>query len=59
MKKLNIAMPGNKRLFDAAARSYRLGTMVGTPLICMGKNHIMGWGENSAAEFDMYAEKYL
>ena len=58
IKALDIKMPGNRRLFDQAARDYGLGNMVGTPLICFGKNYIMGWGDDAPQQFDKYAEDY-
>ncbi len=58
IKSLDIKMPGNKRMFQAAARSYKVGWGAGTPLICFGKNHIMGWGADAPKQFDIFAKKY-
>ena len=51
-------MPGNMRLLQQAAKSYELGDSVGTPLICFGKNYIMGWNEHEAQKLDMLAGYY-
>lgn len=58
IKALDIKMPGNRRLFEQAARDYDLGAMVGTPLICFGKNYIMGWGDDAPGLFDKYSADY-
>ncbi|MBQ9271673.1 MAG: hypothetical protein IJ218_05365 [Alphaproteobacteria bacterium] len=58
VRSLDIAMPGNRRLFNQAARGYRLGMNVGTPLICFGNDYIMGWGADAPAKFEKYAKKY-
>ena len=58
IKSLDIKMPGNKRMFQAAARTYKETLGAGTPLICFGKNHIMGWGADAPKQFDIFAKKY-
>ena len=58
IKSLDIAMPGNKKLFQSAARTYKVGMAAGTPLICFGKNHIMGWGADAPKQFDLLAKDY-
>ena len=59
IKSLDIKMPGNKRMFQAAVRSYKVGFGAGTPLICFGDHYIMGWGPNDKQLFDYYARPYL
>ena len=59
VKSLDIKMPGNLRLFESAVKTYKVGSNVGTPLLCLGKNYIMGWGDEDAARFDAYVKDYL
>lgn len=58
IRSLNIKMPGNKRMFQAAARTYKDSFNAGTPLICFGKNHIMGWGANAPKQFELFVKNY-
>ena len=58
IKSLDIKMPGNRRMFQAAAKTYKVGFAAGTPLICFGKDYIMGWGADAPAQFDLFAKKY-
>lgn len=58
IKPLDIKMPGNRRLFEQAVRSYDIGQIAGTPLICFGKRYIMGWGDDDVARLDEYAKDY-
>lgn len=58
VKALDVKMPGNMRLFQQAAKTYQLGSTVGTPLICFGKDYIMGWSDEEAKKFDILSQKY-
>lgn len=58
VKSLDIKMPGNMRLFEEAARAYKIGPTAGTPLICFGENYIMGWGAEDPKRFDNYVKDY-
>ena len=58
VKSLDIKMPGNMRLFEEAVRTYKIGSVAGTPLICFGKNYIMGWGDDDPKRFDTYVADY-
>ena len=58
IRSLNIKMPGNKRVFIEAARTYKESFGAGTPLICFGKNYLMGWGADAPKQFDIYARNY-
>ena len=58
VQSFDIKMPGNMKLFQQAVRDYKISTAAGTPLIGMGDNYIMGWGENQADLFEKYVEKY-
>ena len=59
IKGLDIKMPGNMNLLKQAALDYKLGPNVGTPLICFGKNYIMGWNSQYEKKFDELAKSYL
>ncbi len=57
---LNIALPGNMRMFQQAVRKYNINAQnAGTPLICMGKNYMMGWGLNQKTQFDLHIKEYM
>ena len=58
VKALDVDMPGNMRLLQEAAKTYKVGNSIGTPFICFGENYIMGWGDAEAARFNMLAERY-
>lgn len=58
VKSLDIRMPGNMRLFEDAVKTYKVTGSAGTPLICFGKNYIMGWGDDAPKQLDSYAEEY-
>lgn len=59
IKGLNVKMPGNQKLFIQAVKTYRIGAMAGTPLICFGNEYIMGWGKDSSARFDELSKPYI
>jgi glutaredoxin len=58
VKALDIKMPGNRRLFESAVKGYKIKGAAGTPLICFGRNYIMGWSDEDPARFDEYAKDY-
>ncbi|MBP5215235.1 MAG: hypothetical protein J6039_01605 [Alphaproteobacteria bacterium] len=58
VKGLDVKMPGNMRLLQQAVKDYKISGSVGTPLICFGKNYIMGWNEKDEAVLDEYAKSY-
>ncbi len=35
------------------------GDVIGTPLICMGDNYIMGWSPVEAVKFDEYVKPFI
>ena len=59
IKGLDIKMPGNMNLLKQAAVTYKLGPTVGTPLICFGKQYIMGWTDQDEQKFAELAKPYL
>ena len=58
VKGLDIQMPGNMKLFRQASKDYKINSVVGTPLIGMGDNYIMGWGDDKEKVFEEYVTKY-
>ena len=46
-------------LFVKCARKFNLGNQIGTPLFCMGENHLMGWSPESEKEFDEYVKPFI
>ena len=58
IKGLDVQMPGNQKLFTSAVKTYKIGAMAGTPLICMGDEYIMGWGKDSPQKFDELSKPY-
>lgn len=58
VKALDVKLPGNMRLLQDAAKFYKIGNNVGTPLICFGDHYIMGWSDEDAERLDALAEKY-
>ena len=59
IKGLDVKMPGNMKLLQQAAKDYKLPTKsIGTPLICFGKNYIMGWSDEDMARLDTLALHY-
>lgn len=59
MKALDIKLPGNLKLFEKALKQYNISGPAGTPLLIMGKNYLMGWGESEQTKFDLYVKPYL
>lgn len=55
----DISQPGNMKLMQQAVADYGIYGMIGTPLICLGNNYIMGWDETSPQNFDSYVQPYL
>ena len=58
VKALDVSMPGNMRLLQEAAKTYKIGDAIGTPLICFGENFIMGWGSDEERKFDEFSVRY-
>lgn len=59
MTMVNVANADGRELFLRCAQKFNLGRYLGTPLFCMGDNHIMGWSPEYQAEFDRYVEPFL
>ena len=58
IKALNIKMPGNMKLFTEAVKTYKIGNTAGTPLICFGRNYVMGWSDEDKKMLDMWIKAY-
>ena len=49
----------NLNLFIKASEKYNLDKRrLGTPLIAMGKNYILGWGQEGQRKFDEYVKEF-
>ena len=55
----NVGNPEGFELFAKCARKFNLGNQIGTPLFCMGENHLMGWSPESEKEFDEYVKAFI
>lgn len=59
MINLDVKDPNNYNLFLKCAQKFHLSqNILGTPLICMGNNYIMGWSNTDAARFDAYVKAF-
>lgn len=58
VKSFDIKMPGNFNLFKQAVNDYKIEKAAGTPLIGMGDNYVMGWGDKEIKEFEKYVTEY-
>ena len=56
---VNVANAGGYELLVKCARRFKLGRQIGTPLLCMGDNYLMGWTPEYEAKFDSYVKPYL
>lgn len=55
---LDIREPKNRQLFQKFADEYGLMGNVGLPLIFVGNNYLMGWGEGSGKLLQKYIDEY-
>ena len=49
---VNVGNQKGMALLVAAAKKFKLGERVGTPLIVFGDEYMMGWGKNGKEEFE-------
>ncbi|MBR1605941.1 MAG: hypothetical protein IJ660_07560 [Alphaproteobacteria bacterium] len=55
-----IGQPANMVKFVECADKFKLDRkQLGTPLICMGENYIMGWSQENQKLFNEYVKSYL
>ena len=60
MKLINIRQSReNFELLLKCAKKFNIGNNLGTPLICMGDNYIMGWSEEQQKQFDEYVKDFI
>lgn len=60
MEILEISRPNNMQKFIKRAMKYRLNTQkLGTPLICLGDNYIMGWSPAEQKKFNEYVKPFV
>ncbi len=59
MVNLDVKDPDNYNLFLKCAQKFHLSqNTLGTPLICMGNNYIMGWSDMDEPRFDTYVKAF-
>ena len=56
---VNVQNPDGYNLLLRAAKEYNLGNQIGTPLLLMGKNYLMGWADEYEPQFDAWVKPYL
>ncbi len=56
---IDVNKDNNMALLQKAAKKYEITERMGTPLICFGDNHIMGWSEQNKRLFDMFVQPFL
>lgn len=56
---VDISSPKNFDMFLSYATKYNLDKRyIGTPLICIGDNYLLGWSKESEETFDFYIKTY-
>ncbi|MBR2273396.1 MAG: hypothetical protein IJ864_00975 [Alphaproteobacteria bacterium] len=59
IRELNIREGKNMGYLLHFARKYKIPEQtLGTPLIVMGENYVMGWGEEQQRRFNRYIKKF-
>ena len=59
IRELNVHEGNNMSYLLRFARKYRIPEQtLGTPLIVMGNNYVMGWGEEQQRQFNRYARNF-
>lgn len=56
---VNVQNPDGYNLLLQAAKEYNLGNQIGTPLLIMGKNHLMGWAAEYETQFDIWIKPFV
>ncbi len=46
-------------LFVACAKKHNLGNRIGTPLLCIADNYMMGWSKDSIYTFNAKAKNFI
>ena len=60
MQVLEVENPANMRKFISCADKFKLDkSRLGTPLICMGDNYILGWTKVSERKFRQYVKPFM
>lgn len=54
---LDIQEEKNNKLLQKFAKQYDLQGQIGLPLLFVGRNYMMGWGENAPQELETYLEQ--
>lgn len=57
---VNVENPGGYKLLLQAVKEYKIdGSSVGTPLLLMGKNYLMGWAPEYETQFENYIKPFV
>ena len=56
---VNVQNPDGYNLLLRAAKEYNLGNQIRTPLLIMGKNHLMGWSKEYEPLFDAWVKPFV
>lgn len=57
---VNVENAGGYKLLVQAVKEYKInGTSVGTPLLLMGKNYLMGWAPEYETQFENYVQPFV
>ena len=59
IEKFDIANSDARNLFIKCAKKFNLGNNLGTPLICLGDNYVMGWSKRNEKKFDRLIKPFL
>lgn len=56
---VNVENPGGFKLLLQAVKEYKIGgSAIGTPLLLMGKNYLMGWAPEYETQFENYLKPF-
>lgn len=56
---VNVQNSDGYNLLLRAAKEYNLGNQIGTPLLIIGKNHLMGWADEYETQFDIWIKPFI
>ena len=57
---VNVGNPGGYKLLLQAVNEYKIqGNQIGTPLLLIGKNYLMGWAPEYENQFENYAQSFI
>lgn len=57
--KVDVATKEGFDLMVKAAKKFKLGNQIGTPMFVIGDNYVMGWAPRQTAKFEALIKPYL